>query len=167
MEPSDGLVRYAIKVATYVAGSTNLDRDTVESIACEHAVRVARRVESEEESFKLLATVLRFQLVAEAVDELRVFGPSSNTQAQARRRRQKSQFSKKREVSDVLPNVSRTKPFNMVDFLDQFNGDEQLKQLVLLMLADYTQKDLIQRFGYTRAQLTHLRERLGNVLQKQ
>ncbi len=164
MEPSDRLIQYAIKVAVRTARVSNLDVDVAVSIACEHALTQARRVKTESECFKLLATVLQRRLVCDILDEIRVFGPSSITRLQQKRRNQRKQFSSKRESTDVIPYISRPSKFNMVDFLDQFQGNDDLLQLVTLMLAGYNQSELIQQFGYKRAQLAHLRERLEHVL---
>lgn len=165
MQPSQKLVDYAIRIGINVARRCCLDPDTTISVACEIAVTTAARVETELDSFKLFSSVVKRRLVPQVCAELQVFGPKLTALAQRRYRKIANSKNPhtKREPHEVICHASRPVRINLVDFFDQFSHDPELHQYVLLVISGYTQTELICDFGYTRARIRDLKEKIEHV----
>lgn len=161
MKVPDRLASYAVEIATKVARRCNLDPDTTQSVAGELVVSVSARVETEEEGFRLFSYAVRHTLISKVVDELRVFGPSTGAMRVRRTRQQKLPEWQRKDYTLAHPAQKST--HDMVEFLDQFSHDLKLREYVLLVVAGYTQKELIADFGYKLKQIQDLRKKIENV----
>jgi hypothetical protein len=155
---------FAIDTAIKYARRSNIDEDTAASIAGEIATKLIQKTIDDDQRCRVFITVVRKRLLTEVIDELKIFGPTTNALRQrARRNAKKSPL--KQESVEVLAHVPHKEYFNHVDFLEQFERDPELLKYVVLVAAGYTQTELITKYGYTRKQITQLKERFEDVRQ--
>jgi hypothetical protein len=165
MSLDDQFADFALHSAIKLAKKSQIDQDTAASIAGELAVKIIKRFDSDVDRYRMFVSIIRRRLVADTIDELRVFGPTSGALRLRKFRREQKQ-TVRRESSEILTRVTHRPRYDHVAFMDQFERDPELLQYVLLVAAGYTQKDLIQDFGYTRTQINKLKERFEDVYEK-
>lgn len=160
MKPTPKLLNYAKQFAVRTARLYQLDPDVTLSTAYALAVEKAAGATTELDSIRLFAFAARRGLVSAVVDDCCVFGPTLATRRQRRyTKKQGKEYT--RVTEEVLTKVQYNDTLPLIDFLDQFSG--RSLQFVLLIIAGYTQTELIQQFGFTRTEINDLKERLQRV----
>jgi len=156
--------KFAIDTAIKFARRSRIDENTAASIAGEIATKLIKQVNDDDQRCRIFITVVRTRLLTDVIDELKVYGPTTNALRQRARRRAKNNTIKE-QPDEILVHVPHREHFNHVDFLDQFERDPELLKYVVLVAAGYNQTELINKYGYTRKKITQLKERFEDVRQ--
>lgn len=164
MEVPSELITAAGQIAARVACRCQLDPMTTQSIVGELAVRVSADAETVDQCFQFFYYAVKRTLVNRVLDELTIYGPKSGARRQRRLRKQNDTAARCRPLEVSPP--AKAGGINMVDFLDEFQGSPKLCEFVLLLMAGYTQRELIDDFGYTRRQVENLKKDVADVYEK-
>lgn len=146
------------------ASRHRLDRDLVLSLVYDYLLEAAghftgEEVDAEHQCNLLFMTITRRRLLSDYSDERRVFGLTCTARRMRKYRKQDhviEQYTRQPETFAVTRDTTGD-----FDFLDGFSNAE--RDFVFLLLAGYTQVELITEFGFTRGQLATLKGRIEHV----
>lgn len=161
MEPTPASIAYTERAARSRAKRLRIDPDIAVSLGYDYLMDQASEVDDENILLTRVNYCLKTRLLADYFDELRLYGPRSTTQRQHRYRGYVSGAIQRVPPEQMHGVIVRNNTHDF-DFLDQL--DSPLQSYALLLLAGYTQTELIAEFGFTRSRLDTLKKDLADVL---
>lgn len=161
MEPTLASIAYTEKAAKTQAKRLRIDPDIAVSLGYDYLLQQAAEVTDENVLLTRVNYCLKTRLLADYYDEIRIYGPRSTTLRQ-RRYRGHIPGATQQVSPEQLHSVAVRNNTHDFDFLDQLTGP--LQSYALLLLAGYTQTELITEFGFTRSRLETMKKELADVL---
>lgn len=161
MEPTPASVTYTERAARNQAKRLRIDPDIAVSLGYDYLMDQAKEVTDENVLLTRVNYCIKTRLLADYFDEIRIYGPRSTTLRQ-RRYRGRIPGAIQQVSPEQLHSVVVRNNTHDFDFLDQL--DSPLQSYALLVLAGYTQTELMNDFGFTRSRLDTLKKELADVL---